>query len=71
MPVGEGSGVYKPKPGRVKDKVRKAWKKISGGDHGPFGSAGGGSTGTTSPLGADSTVPYKKPPPRKGRPDGA
>ena len=63
---------YKPKPPRVKDKVRKIWKKPPfGGGQTPFGSAGTGGTGTTSPLGADGTVPYKKPPPRKGRPDGA
>lgn len=67
--VGEGSGVYKPKPGRVKDKVRKAPSNPAGGNHGPLGSAGGGSTGTTSPLGADGITPYKKKPARKGRPD--
>ena len=63
---------YKPKPGRVKDKLRKMWKKPSGGKKiGPLGSAGGGSTGTTSPLGGDPATAYKPKPPRKGRPDGA
>jgi len=63
---------YKPKPNRVKDKVRKAPSKPAGSDKlGPFGSAGTGSTGTTSPLGADGTTAYKPKPPRKGRPDGA
>ena len=60
---------YKSKPARVLDKLRKIWKKPSGGNLGPFGSGGTGSTGTTSPLGADSAVPKKKKPPRKGRPD--
>ncbi len=57
---------------RVKDKVRKPtiWPKGSD-KQGPFGSAGGGSTGTTSPLGADDALPYKKKPARKGRPDGS
>jgi len=61
---------YVPKPARIKDKLRKIWKRPSGGTGmGPFGSAGGGSTGTTSPLGADPAVPFKKKPKRKGRPD--
>ena len=63
---------YKSKPARIKDAVRKMWKRPGGGSGmGPFGSGGTGSTGTTSPLGADPAVPYKKKPPRKGRPDGA
>ena len=63
---------YKKKGARVKDALRKIWQKPSGGsDLGPFGTAGGGSTGTTSPLGSDPAVTPKKKPPRKGRPDGA
>ena len=69
MAVGHGSGVYKKPLARIKDKVRAMWKKPAGGNLGPFGSAGGGSTGTTSPLGADSAVTHKKKPARKGRPD--
>ncbi len=61
---------YKSKPARVKEMVRKIWQKPSGGSSlGPFGTAGGGGTGTTSPLGSDPTSSYKKKPPRKGRPD--
>jgi len=63
---------YKKKPARVKDKLRKMWKRPGGGKKiAPFGSAGTDSTGTTSPLGGDSESPYKPKPPRKGRPDGA
>ena len=68
--LGEGSAPFKKKPARVKDKVRPVWKKPSGGTStGPYGTAGGGSTGTTSPLGSDPTSSYKKKPPRKGKPD--
>ena len=60
---------YKSKPARIADKLRKMWKAPAGGDLGPFGAGWTGNTGTTSPLGADSVVPVKKKPPRKGRPD--
>jgi hypothetical protein len=61
---------YKSKPARIADKLRKMIKWPAGSSTlGPFGSGGTDSTGTTSPLGADSAVPYKKKPARKGRPD--
>ena len=69
MAVGTTSGKFKKPVARIMDKVRKMWQKPPGGNMGPFGSAGGGNTGTTSPLGADSVVAQKKKPPRKGRPD--
>ena len=59
---------YKKKPARIKDKLRKMWKRPGGGKKiGQFGTAG---TGTISPIGSDGNVPFKKKPPRKGRPDG-
>ena len=61
---------YKGKPGRVKDKVRKAPKMPSSSKSGTLGTDGhGGSATGATPN--DDTVPYKKKPPRKGRPDGA
>ena len=62
---------YKPKPPRAKDKVRKQWQNPAASGSETFGAAGTGHGSTTSPLGADGTVPYKKKPARKGRPDGA
>ena len=56
---------YKKLPARVKDKVRKIWKKPAGGSWITFGASGTGHGSTTSPLGADSTVPVKKKPKRK------
>ena len=57
---------YKSKPARIKDKLRKIWKKPSGGGSGTFP---GGHGGTTTTLAVDDTVAYKKKPARKGRPD--
>jgi hypothetical protein len=57
---------YKPKPGRVKDKVRKAPSKPAIEGSGTF--SGGGGFSAQSQVGE---VPYKPKPPRKGRPDGA
>ncbi len=62
---------YKKLPARVKDMVRKIWQKPAGGGSITFGSGGTGHGSTTSPLGADGEVAFKKKPPRKGRPDGA
>ena len=60
---------YKKMPGRVKDKLRKMWRKPgaskSGWTVGTFGSAIAAKASQTS------DVPYKPKPPRKGRPDGA
>ena len=56
---------YKKKPNRVKDAVRKMWKKPSGGDWITFGAAGTGDGGTTSPIGADGKVAEKKKPKKK------
>jgi hypothetical protein len=61
---------YKKKPARIQDAVRPMWKKPSGGTSGTFGSGGTGHGSTTSNVGNDSTVPLKKKPKRKGRPDG-
>lgn len=60
---------YKSKPARIADKIRKMWKKPAGGGWITFGAAGTGHGSTTSPIGADGTVPQKKKPKRKGRPD--
>jgi len=57
---------YKPKPPRVKDKVRKPVRRPAGAPSGTF--SGGGGFSAQSQVGE---VPYKKKPPRKGRPDGA
>jgi hypothetical protein len=62
---------YKSKPARIKDKVRKMIKWPGGSKTGTFGSAGTGHGGTTSNIGTDNTKPFKKKPPRKGRPDGS
>lgn len=60
---------YKSKPARIKDKLRKIWKKPAGGGWITFGSGGTGHGSTTSNIGSDGTVPVKKKPARKGRPD--
>jgi hypothetical protein len=60
---------YKSKPARIRDKLRKIWKKPPGGGSVTFGSGGTGHGGTTSPIGSDGEVAYKKKPKRKGRPD--
>jgi len=57
---------YKPKPPRVKDKVRGKWSPPPAKDSGTLS----GGHGTTAGSQGD-TVPYKPKPPRKGRPDGA
>jgi len=57
---------YKPKPPRVKDKVRKAPSRPASESSGTL--SGGGGFTAQSQVGE---VPYKKKPPRKGRPDGA
>ena len=67
--VGETSGVYKSKPARIKDALRKMWRNPAASKSETIGSAGTGHGSTTSPIGADGTVPYKPKPPRKGRPD--
>ena len=60
---------YKSKPARIREMVRKLWKRPAGSSAmGPYGAGGTGNTGTTSPLGADDAVSYKKKPARKGRP---
>ena len=69
MPVGETTGVYKKPAARIKDKLRKIWKKPSGGSWITFGSGGTGHGSTTSAVGSDGLVPKKKKPARKGRPD--
>lgn len=61
---------YKKKPARVPDKARPMWKRPAGSTSGTFGSGGTGHGGTTSAVGNDGEVPYKKKPKRKGRPDG-
>ncbi len=61
---------YKKLPARVKDKVRKMWKKPSSGKAYSDNLAGAGHGSTATGLN-DETVAYKKKPPRKGRPDGS
>ena len=61
---------YKSKPARIVDKVRKMWKRPKGGASVTFGSGGTGHGSTTSDVGSDGEVPFKKKPKRKGRPDG-
>ena len=58
--------VYKPKPARIKDKIRKLIRWPSSPESGTFSGGHGISAG--SQVGS---VPYKKKPARKGRPDGA
>ena len=66
MAIGHGSGKYRKPSKRIKDMVRRIWKKPSGGGSGTFP---GGHGGTTTTLAVDDTVAYKKKPARKGRPD--
>jgi hypothetical protein len=60
---------YKSKPARIADKIRKMWKRPAGGGSVTFGSGGTGHGSTTSDVGSDGEVAYKKKPKRKGRPD--
>jgi hypothetical protein len=57
---------YVPKPARVKDKIRKIWRKPPGASSGTL--SGGHGISAQSQVGE---VPYKKKPKRRGRPDGA
>ena len=60
---------YKSKPARIKDAVRKMWKKPGAPKTGwTVGTLGAGVAAKASQT---SDVPYKPKPPRKGRPDGA
>ena len=57
---------YKPKPNRVKDKVRKLWPAPGMPKNtGPY------TVGGADPKTGSAEVPYKPKPARKGRPDGA
>lgn len=57
---------YKKKPARVKDAVRKIWRKPGASQSGELSGGHGHTAGSQG-----DTVPYKPKPPRKGRPDGA
>ena len=62
--VGETSAPFKKKPARLKDKPRKMWKKPAGGSNVTFGAAGTGHGSTTSNIGSDGLIKFKKKPRR-------
>ena len=64
MAIGHGSGIYKKPAARIKDMVRKIWKKPKGGGSVTFGAAGTGHGSTTSNIGSDGLVKFKKKPRR-------
>ena len=55
---------YKKKPNRIKDKLRKMWRMPGAQKAGTLSGGHGATAGSQG-----DTVPYKKKPPRKGRPD--